>query len=492
MTREPEPEHPRLRPRHAEPHPGPGPGATSRPTRRPACRSRRPSSAPAVRGRLPVPVGRDTRRSGTRTRTTSSRASASRTRSTRRPSCAAASGLYVAPFQVTGVPGLGNPINQFGYSRNTPVDRSAADNGLTFVGDLTRPVPSGTLLEPIGSSQGLRTNLGGNVGATTRPRSSRSATTRRSGASRSASSASCPGNFVVELTYLGQRGQNIPYRAQLNFVPEQFRTQEPDRNNAAEHVPAPAVCRTRSAASPPRTPGTNGATIARSRLLAAVPALRQLDQRVLRRLEPLRRRLHPPGEAVHQGVHAVDLVHLLALPREGGAPQPVGGPGGPRRRRGPARTASPSPAWPSCPSARAASGAATGAALVDALLGGWQLGGRFECQSGPAPRPGTTSTSTPAAATPRTSCSRPGATTATGRSTASTSRSSTRRCFYTFNGQPFRNAAGQRGHVPGRRRSSCGAANIRRFPTTLPDVRFQNHHILDIGLTKNFIARRAA
>ena len=29
-----------------------------------------------------------------------------------------------------------------------------------------------------------------------------------------------PGNFLVELTYLGQRGQNFPYDSNLNFVPE--------------------------------------------------------------------------------------------------------------------------------------------------------------------------------------------------------------------------------------------------------------------------------
>jgi hypothetical protein len=31
-----------------------------------------------------------------------------------------------------------------------------------------------------------------------------------------------------------------------------------------------------------------------------------------------------------------------------------------------------------------------------------------------------------------------------------------------------------------------GAANVRTFPTTLPNLRFQNHHLLDVGLTKNF------
>jgi hypothetical protein len=39
-------------------------------------------------------------------------------------------------------------------------------------------------------------------------------------------------------------------------------------------------------------------------------------------------------------------------------------------------------------------------------------------------------------------------------------------CFYTRDGQPF--------------------VNIRRFPITLPNLRFQNHHLLDLGLTKSF------
>ena len=30
-----------------------------------------------------------------------------------------------------------------------------------------------------------------------------------------------------------------------------------------------------------------------------------------------------------------------------------------------------------------------------------------------------------------------------------------------------------------------GPANLRTFPTTLPHVRFQAHHLLDLGLTKN-------
>ena len=68
-------------------------------------------------------------------------------------------GLFISPFQINAVPGLGNPVNQLGYSRQTPVPVST-DNGLTFQANLTNPVPSGQLLQPNGSALGLRTNLG--------------------------------------------------------------------------------------------------------------------------------------------------------------------------------------------------------------------------------------------------------------------------------------------------------------------------------------------
>ena len=35
-----------------------------------------------------------------------------------------------------------------------------------------------------------------------------------------------------------------------------------------------------------------------------------------------------------------------------------------------------------------------------------------------------------------------------------------------------------------------GQSNVRTFPTTLPGVRFMNHHLLDLGMTKNFDAGR--
>ena len=58
-------------------------------------------------------------------------------------------------------------------------------------------------------------------------------------------------------------------------------------------------------------------------------------------------------------------------------------------------------------------------------------------------------------------------------------------CFYTHNGQPFRNAAGQPctfGRRKSRSAPPTSAASRRRCRT----LRFQNHHLLDLGLTKNF------
>ena len=67
----------------------------------------------------------------------------------------------------------------------------------------------------------------------------------------------------------------------------------------------------------------------------------------------------------------------------------------------------------------------------------------------------------------------------------STCRSSTPTCFYTLERQPFRNAAGQVVTFQATE-IGLGQANIRTFPTTLPNVRFQAHHLLDLGVTKNF------
>ena len=163
-----EPQHRRLRSHDAEPDPGAGARATSRRIRRRACRSRR------------QPVRRCA--AATRICPTISGARGTPTRNNFQPRAGftyklsdasvlrGGVGLFIAPFQIQGVPGITTALNQIGYSRNTPVPVTS-DNGLTFQANLTNPVPSGQLLAPVGSSLGLATNLGNAPGNVTLARS---------------------------------------------------------------------------------------------------------------------------------------------------------------------------------------------------------------------------------------------------------------------------------------------------------------------------------
>jgi hypothetical protein len=399
----------------------------------------------------------------------------------------AGGGLFVAPFQLQGVPGLLSAINQIGYSRNTLVPVST-DNGLTFGANLSNPVPSGQLLQPVGSGLGLSTNLGnapGNVWSADRinPEFWRFS----AGIERQ-----LPWDRLVELSYIGQRGRNQAILEPLNFVPQQFRTNSVIRDNDAETflsqvVPNPFQGLT------PESPGSNGATIARRRLLYAYPgfdssgnpcaintsntfcletargtnmyhgAIARLDKRFTKGLmvmtsytwSRLREKVAPlnPWEDLEERVAPTDRPHRITLASV--LELPFG--------RGHRYGENWNPA-------------------IDAVLGGWQVSTKYEWQTG---APLTFNQNTyydPACGDPRDL-----------KSTWGGSGNSVRgvdvpiidtSCFYTLNGQPFRNAAGQVVTFQAAE-IQLGQANMRRFPTTLPDVRFMSHQLLDLGLTKN-------
>jgi carboxypeptidase family protein len=387
-------------------------------------------------------------------------------------------GLYVAPFQVTGVPGLGNPINQFGYSRNTPLPVSS-DNGLTFLADLTNPVPSGQLLPPIGSSLGLRTNLGGNVGTTF--------LTDRDGPQFWRFSLGfereLPWGMMMELSYLGQIGQNIPIVRNVNFVPQEFRTASATRDPAAE------TFLTQTVANPfqglfPDNPGSNGATIARRRLLLQFPEFDQLNQETydgsnsyhagIIRLDKrftngfmlstsytyskFREKVAPlnPWQDLEDRVGAVDRPHRITFASVAELPFGKG------RKWG--------SDW---------------GGFKEAVLGGWQFAAKFEWQSG-APLVWNNNYFDPACGNPQDVLKSTWGHDANGKKYGVDVPIFDTSCFYTFNGQPFRNAQGQVVTFQANE-IQLGAANVRTFPTTLPEVRFQSHHLLDLGLTKNFM-----
>ena len=154
-------------------------------------------------------------------------------------------------------------VNQVGFSRDTTLTPSL-DNGQTFIANLTNPFPGG-LLEPVGSDLGLMTSVGQGitfpfVGEVKNPLNHRWSL----GFQRE-----LPGLMMIEATYVGSFGQNLPVIRQLNAVPGQYFSTSPVRDDATnnrltQQVPNPF------AGLLPGT-GLNGANVARSQLLRPYP-----------------------------------------------------------------------------------------------------------------------------------------------------------------------------------------------------------------------------
>ncbi len=154
-------------------------------------------------------------------------------------------------------------VNQTGFSRDTTLNPSL-DNGQTFIATLANPFPGG-LLEPVGSGLGLMTNVGQGisfpyVGTVRNPRTHRWSL----GLQRE-----LPWHVLIEATYVGAHGQNLPAVRQLDAVPEQYFSTSPVRDDATnsrltQQVPNPF------AGLLPGT-GLNGANVGRSQLLRPYP-----------------------------------------------------------------------------------------------------------------------------------------------------------------------------------------------------------------------------
>jgi hypothetical protein len=398
-------------------------------------------------------------------------------------------GLFIAPFQIQGVPGITTGLNQIGYSRSTPVPVTS-DNGLTFQANLTNPIPSGQLLAPVGSGQGLTTNLGNAPGNVILADRVNPEYWRYSfGVERQ-----FPGDFLVEISYLGQRGRNLPILETVNYVPQQFRTQSPLRDPAADLFLTQVVANPFVGLTPDQ-PASNGATIARRRLLYQHPQFEasgvctgngtfctetpngsntyhgmifRADKRFTHGFmlmssytwSRMRERVTPlnPWEEPELRVAAVDRPHRITFASV--AELPVG-----RERR-----------W-----------GTNWSPVVDAILGGWQFSAKFEWQVGQPLVFNNNTYYDPACGDPKQLKATWGKDGGVFRGVDAPVIDLT--CFYTFQNQQFRNAAGQPITFQATDQISLGQSNIRTFPTTLPDVRFMNHHLLDFGLTKNFRIR---
>ncbi len=167
-------------------------------------------------------------------------------------------GIYTVPFVIGGV-------QQPGFSQATPIVASA-NNGLTFLSSLANPFPTG-VIAPAGASLGLSAQLG--QGVTFTPRNLKNTQAQRwsFGIQRE-----LPGNWLVEATYVGNRGYDGVVSVPLNPIPKQYLSTSPFRDAAQT---AAAGFLSAAVTNPFRTliPGTghNNATISRGQLLRPYP-----------------------------------------------------------------------------------------------------------------------------------------------------------------------------------------------------------------------------
>src|SRR5262249_19151921 len=112
--------------------------------------------------------------------------------------------------------------NLAGFSQTTPIE-ATSDNGLTFKTTLSNPLPSG-LLSPQGASGGLETYLGQNVTYFPTSRNLPYAQRWSIGIQRQ-----LPGSFMVESSYVGNRGTRLPIGRNINALPAQYLSTSPTR-----------------------------------------------------------------------------------------------------------------------------------------------------------------------------------------------------------------------------------------------------------------------
>lgn len=372
-------------------------------------------------------------------------------------------------------------INQTGFSQATPV-LATQDNGITFTGvTLTNPLPSGELIQPTGASLGLRTALGQNLGTLYQ----RDRTTPYYTRWEASLQRDLGHGLVAAFSYVGSRGNDLPVARAINNIPIQYLSTSRSRDAATEslltaNVPSPFTG---------MLPGStiNGATVQRQQLLRPFPqfgtisieeysgsdryhaATVQVDKRfrgrnsltaqyTWSRLRDQLNFLNPADGVLEDRVSPNDRPHRFSTAAT------LGLPFGRDQKWG--------RGWND---------------VLEAVAGGWQISATYQYQNG-APLVFGTSTYFDA------SCDQGGLTSTIGKKSGrSISGLDTPAwdvsCFY------FHDAAVQTGGVddPVKQRADTRIQmgnNVRYFPSTLPHVRTDDVHLLDLGISKRFAMPR--
>ena len=168
-------------------------------------------------------------------------------------------GLFSYPFYF-------DAGNQAGFSQPTSVV-ATTNNGTSFIEgtDLSNPVPTGTLVQPVGASAGLASSLGLTVGTVVPAERETPYYVRW----QAALQRDLGHGFVAEVMYVGSRGRNLPVTRELNQLPSQYLSTSPMRDTAHEAYLSAQVANPFQGLLPGT--GLNGATIQRKQLLLPFP-----------------------------------------------------------------------------------------------------------------------------------------------------------------------------------------------------------------------------
>ncbi len=163
-------------------------------------------------------------------------------------------------------------VVQSGFTRDTTYIPSN-DNGLTFLSLLDNPYPSG-IAEPVGAGLGYQTFLGQNISFfVTNPKPSY-AQRWQVGLQRE-----LPGGFVVDMSYVGNRGTHIEINRNLNVTPQKYLSTIPVRDQARRDYLVAQVPNPFYGLPMPAGAGSayTGKTITRELLMRPFPQFNQVN-----------------------------------------------------------------------------------------------------------------------------------------------------------------------------------------------------------------------
>ncbi len=368
-------------------------------------------------------------------------------------------------------------INQAGFAQATPVIVST-DTGLTFTGaNLTNPVPSGQLIQPVGSALGLQSQLGQNLGTLYQREREAAYYTRWEGSIQ----RDFGGGWVGAFTYMGSRGSKLPTVQSVNNIPMAYLSTSRTRDVAQEAYLSQTVTNPLAGLLPGST--LNNATISRGNLLRPYPHFGTFASETYAGTDryhggtvQLQKRFRNGNSITTQYTRSSlrDQQNFLN-PADGQLEDRISPNDRPNRfsigtvyRLPFGRNGQWGRGWGDLP---------------EAILGGWQLSSTYQYQSG-APLTWGNVYYDSGCGDPQGLKSFIGKSVSAGVAGIDAPAWDTS-CFY-FHDAPVQtngvdNPALQRADP----RIQLGN-NVRYFPSTLRDVRTDNLHLLDIGLSKNF------